>query len=101
MTGDELIQAMLNEQFGIYIESSEDARELDRIFGAYCTFSICEYYETRGARSIVASMRYSSHILFSKAERWESALRVFCTELRPSSLFVGPPVKIQTIDELI
>lgn len=92
---------MLNEQFGIYIESVEDARELDRIFGVHCTFSICECYETRGARSIVASMQYSSRILCSNAERWDPALRCFCTELRPSSMFVGPPVEIGTIDDFL
>lgn len=101
MTGQELHDRMLNERFGINIESSADAQALDELLGGFCKFSIREYYERVGALSIVASQGYRSRILWTRAEHYEDSLKDFCREILPSSLFVGPPVEIGTIDDLL
>lgn len=101
MTGQELYYRMLNERFGINIESSADAQALDELLGGFCEFSIREYYERLGVLSIVAHSAYRSHILYMRLDHYENALRGFCREILPSSLFVGPPVEIGTIDDLL
>lgn len=101
MTGQELYDRMLNERFGINIESSADAQALDELLGGFCKFSIREYYERVGALSIVASQRHRSRILWARVEHYEDSLKDFCREILPSSLFVGPPVEIGTIDDLL
>ena len=101
MTGNELYERMLNEQFGINIESDADAQALDEILACVCTFSIREEYEKRGVLSIVASKMYRPHILYSETDRYEYSLRSFCRELLPSSMFVGKPVEVETIDDLL
>lgn len=101
MTGEELYDRMLNERFGINIKSSADAQALDELLGGFCKFSIREYYESFGARSIFASQVYRSRILWTRAEHYEDAFRGVCREILPSSLFVGPPVEIGTIDDLL
>ena len=101
MTGQELYDRMLNERFGINIESSADAQALDDLLGGFCTFSIREYYERFGVLSIVASQVYRSHILLTRADHYEDSLKDFCREILPSSLFVGPPVEIGAIDDFL
>lgn len=101
MTGQELYDRMLNERFGINIESSADAQALDELLGGFCQFSIREYYERFGVLSIVASQVYRSPILWTREEHYEDSLRGFCREILPSSMFVGPPVEIGTIDDLL
>lgn len=101
MTGQELYDRMLNERFGINIESSADAQALDELLGGFCKFSIREYYEGFGVLSIVASQVYRSRILWTRLEHYEDALRGLCREILPSSLFVGPPVEIGTIDDFL
>lgn len=101
MTGQELYDRMLHERFGINIESSADAQALDELLGGFCNFSIREYFDAFGILSIVASKTYNSHILYSRTDHYEDALRGFCKEILPSSMFVGPPVEIGTIDDFL
>lgn len=101
MTGQELYDRMLNERFGINIESSADARALDELLGGFCKFSIREYYESFGVLSIVASKTYSSHILYSRTDHYENSLKGFCRVILPSSMFVGQSVKIESIDDFL
>lgn len=101
MTGQELYDRMLHERFGINIESSADAQALDELLGGFGTFSIREYYERNGILSIVASQIYRSNILLAGVDHYEDSLRNFCREILPSSMFVGPPVEIGTIDDLL
>ena len=101
MTGQELYDRMLNERFGINIESSADAQALDELLGGFCTFSIREYYERNGILSIVASQTYRSNILWAGVDHYQPELREFCRELLPSSMFVGPPVEIESLDDFL
>ena len=95
MTGNELYERMLNERFGINIESDADAQALDETLEWVRLFSIREEYEKRGVLSIVASKTYRSHILYSKTDHYDDSLRSFCRELLPSSMFVGKPVEVE------
>ena len=101
MTGQELYDRMLHERFGINIESSADAQALDELLGGFCNFSIREYFDAFGILSIVASKTYSSHILYSRTDHYENALRGFCHTILPSSMFVGQSVKIESIDDFL
>lgn len=101
MTGNELYERMLHERFGISIESGADAQALDELFAGIRMFSIREYYEKYGVISIVASKAYRSHILYSKIGHYDDSLRGFCREILPSSMFVGKPVEVETIDDLL
>lgn len=101
MTGQELYERMLHERFGINIESDADAQVLDELLDGLCTYSIREKYRQSGVLSIVASKSYICRILFSKTDRYEDGLRGFCRELLPSSMFVGEPIEVETIDDLL
>lgn len=101
MTGQELYDRMLHERFGVNIESSADAQALDELLGGFCAFSIREYYETYGILSIFASKTFSPHIVYSKTDHYENSLKGFCCMILPSSMFVGPPVEIETIDDFL
>lgn len=101
MTGQELYDRMLNERFGINIESSADAQALDELLGGFCKFSIREHYESFGVLSIVASQVYRSCILWTGVDHYEDSLKDFCREILPSSMFVGQPVEIGTIDDFL
>ena len=101
MTGEELYDRMLNERFGINIESSADAQALDDLLGGFCIFSIRGYYERFGVLSIVANQVHRSCILWTGLDHYEDSLKDFCREILPSSMFVGPPVEIGTIDDFL
>lgn len=101
MTGQELYDRMLNERFGINIESSADAQALDELLGGFCNFSIREYFDTFGILSIVASKTYRSHILYSRTDHYENSLKGFCRVILPSSMFVGQSIRIESIDDFL
>ena len=101
MTGQELYDRMLQERFGINIESSADAQALDELLGGLCSFSIREYFDAFGILSIFASETFRPHIVYSKTDHYEDELRGFCHMILPSSMFVGQPVEIESIDDLL
>ena len=101
MSGQELYDRMLNERFGINVESTADAQALDELLGGFCTFSIREYYERNGILSVVASQIYRSNILWTRLDHYEDSLKNFCREILPSSMFVGQPVEIGSLDDFL
>lgn len=44
---------------------------------------------------------HRSRILWARLDHYEDSLKDFCREILPSSLFVGPPVEIGTIDDFL
>lgn len=104
MTGDELFDRMQNKEFGVILESIDDARELQSILKSAArdienVDDIPSWVEDHNAKMVVAA-RYERRVLYAQHVDfcgWET----YYNNAIPFSQIVGNHLSISTIDDLL
>lgn len=104
MTGDELFDRMQNKEFGVILESMDDARELQSILksatrGIANVDDIQSWVTDHNAKMVVAD-RYRRQVLYAQHVDfcgWET----YYNNAIPFSQIVGNHLSISTIDDLL